>query len=236
MHRYEELEKLYYRKKYIKLIQVIFLIIILVSISLLLFNKFNNHSTKSKNIKVIKKELNKTNENNKTIHKTSNKIKQKTFPNKIKKLTLYPIFPDITKITKENNISKKLEKNVTTPKKKEKEKKLPKIVEKKPEIKIIVKQQKEDLNGLIKLYKINHKYDTAMKIARIYFSKKDYANSIKWAKVANKIDPENDASWYLFSKSLLQLGNRKKAKEVLVVYLNTYGTSEKIEKLLRSIK
>jgi len=244
MHRYEELEKLYYRKKNIKLLQYSFIIIILI-LGILFILKDNiftksiqklekvnkqkiEHKIENKNI-----ELNKIDKNISVEKKKQQKIIKKEIK-KIKKLTLYPIFPDISNIKNEKKYSEKenIDKNET--------KQIKKIAkpkeEKKTEIKIIIKQQKQTLTSLIRLYKLDPKYHTAIKIAYMYFDKKDYANSIKWAKIANKIEPENDESWYLFSKSLLQLGNRKKAKEVLVVYLNTYGTSEKIEKLLRSIK
>jgi len=259
MHRYEELEKIYYRKKYLKIFKnmLFFILIVLIGGYIYFSQKHtNNQVTNIENNKTTEKnvikEINKTENNittemkdnnstkednttfvdkNNTLSKTIDKIeinKTKTFQ-PIKKLTLYPIFPDITNVKPEKK-SVKPKKTIkhTKPKKE--------INTTKPEIKIIIKTEKQTIDSLIKLYNIEPTYDKAMKIAYLYYDKQDYENTIKWLKIANRIDPENDESWYLFAKSLLQLGNRKKAKEVLIVYLNTYGTSEKIEKLLRSIK
>jgi tetratricopeptide (TPR) repeat protein len=75
-----------------------------------------------------------------------------------------------------------------------------------------------------------------IKIANIYFKRKNYNKSIEWAKKANDINAENYESWLLYAKSLVKLGEINKAKKLLKSYIEIYGQNASIEDYLRSIK
>jgi len=192
----------------------------------------------------------------KKIKKTAKKIDNKRIEKKenkfqniqIHKLTLYPIYPDIElnksdiKDTEKKEIVKKdkkiVKKDVVAESNKSIPKISPKVVTKQKDnsIKIIIETKEESLSDLIEASKNFPDYTKLMKIANIYFSQKNYQKSIEWAKKANKLQPEDYKSWYLFAKSLIQLGKTKDAKKVLKGYIETYGNQEKIQNLLRSIK
>jgi tetratricopeptide (TPR) repeat protein len=87
---------------------------------------------------------------------------------------------------------------------------------------------------LVKLQEIfakRHTYDIAIKIAKKYFKKHNYKQSLVWAKKANSLNKEDEASWMLYAKSRYALGNVKSAKEILHFYLN-YKNSKKAKLLL----
>jgi len=243
MDRYEELERLYYKKKYLQIFKIIFIIVLLILIAIVVYVKqINKTNQKTSNItketNITKKQLKNKVLKVKYTKETNITNKIKKIKPEIKKLTLYPIFPDIT--NEEKNNSKKISSN-SKPIKKEKkiitkiEKSKPKITSI-PKIEIIVKEKTASLKDLINLYNISPNYEQAIKIAKIYFNKHDYNKSIEWSKKANKIEPEKSESWLLFAKNLVKLNKKQKAKNVLIAYLNTYGADKDIEKLLRSLK
>lgn len=253
MHKYEELEKLYYKKKYKKIFTIIITSLFFIVGIGYLFN-INNNSSKTnikkekieKNVSKYTKNIKKIDNNiekniTKKIEK-KDKIKRKVNTIKVvKKLILYPVFPDISDL-EHNKTSKIKDKEVK--KIKQLEKNITKKVEKKQniekkdriQIKIIVKSRLDSLKEAIKLYNNAPEYNLAIKIANSYFDNKDYENSIQWAKKANKLKPEDRESWYIFAKGLLKQNKPKQAKKVLMAYLDNYGADKKIEKLLRSIK
>jgi len=245
MHRYEELEKLYYKKKY-KKIFLYFLFVFISSLavfSILKLISFNNvkhiknkaESKITKNIKSnITKRLNEVNITEKNLSK-QNKNEHKK-PKNIKTEVK-------SQINEKNNTSFNL--TFILPQIKENKEKKP--ASKKPALKVkeknkttknvqpLIKENKADLKSLkASFYKFPN-YSTAMTIANIYFSKKDLANAKIWALKANNIDPSKYESWKMFAMILLEKNDKIKAKEVLKIYLNNYGENEEISKLLRSI-
>jgi len=245
MHRYEELEKLYYKKKY-KKIFLYFLFVFISSLavfSILKLISFNNvkhiknkaESKITKNIKSnITKRLNEVNITEKNLSK-QNKNEHKK-PKNIKTEVK-------SQINEKNNTSFNL--TFILPQIKENKEKKP--ASKKPALKVkeknkttknvqpLIKENKADLKSLkASFYKFPN-YSTAMTIANIYFSKKDLANAKIWALKANNIDPSKYESWKMFAMILLEKNDKIKAKEVLKIYLDNYGENEEISKLLRSI-
>ena len=232
MHKYEELEKLYYKKLYIKYFIYLLLFIGIVLISSFTYLNLNPKKTKktkiTKTIQKVKVEKNDTNKTN---------LYPKKIKKFVKKLTLYPIYPDVDSIMQNKEINK-------TKYKKSKPNKIVnskpiinkqvKPQSKKPEIKIIIKT--ETIKDLINLYNIAPEFSSGMKIAKYYYKHKKYEESIKWCKKVNKIKPEKYESWYLFAQNLIQLNKNKEAKKVLIYYISNYSPNDKIEKLLRSIK
>jgi len=246
MHKYEELEKLYYKRKYTK--YFIVSMIVIFSIVCLFFIKSYDQNEK----KIIK------NDKVKTIQKTDNsekkvkqiiKVTKKIEDNitqkivkkeiksekRVKKLVLYPIFPDIDTNKTAEEIKPKIKPKIKSQSKIQVEEKSIQKDDTKHSLKIVVKSVKT-VNDLIYIYQKSPTYENAMKISKRYFNKEEYAKSIEWAKKANKIDPEDYESWYIFAKSLIKLEKKDKAKKVLIAYLKTYGPDKNIEELLRSIK
>jgi tetratricopeptide (TPR) repeat protein len=233
MHNYDELEKIYYRKKFKRYFIYGALLLLVIGLVLFIYYKFNvskaskvpnqikkiesNTSIKIKKpVKIIKSEKK---EQNKSIKKS---IKH------IDKLILNPVIPDI-------NFTSSEPKEKTTVKKSVKQVKKQEPV-KKPIIKIQVIKKKESLSSLINSYNVSDDYTTAIKIANIYFKRKNYNKSIEWAKKANDINAENYESWLLYAKSLVKLGEINKAKKLLKSYIEIYGQNASIEDYLRSIK
>jgi tetratricopeptide (TPR) repeat protein len=127
--------------------------------------------------------------------------------------------------------TKQLHKKVVTHKEKPK-----KIIQKKPvkkvEPKSLVSQNEVNIEQLEKVYERRKSYTIAIKIAKKYFDKKDYKNSLKWAKKANNLNKEKSDSWILYAKSKYELGHKSAAKEILHFYLN-YKNSKEVKMLLK---
>jgi len=252
MHRYEELEQIYYKKKYKQIGIIVALLFVFGIIFLVVFIKSDKTTTKTHK-KEIKSVIKKTEKNITSI-------------NTKQKLSLNPILPKIP-IT-ETEIDKKPPVKHTTEKKekhiiKKVEKKIEKKVEKKPvqvkkvepkrekkEIKkeqkpkiiiqeekpLVIKKRKVDVDGLVTLYEKNPNYNMAIKIANMYYEKENYSQSIEWSRKANKLDAEDYQSWLIFAKSLIKIRELNKATEVLQTYMDTYGPEEHIQSLLRSLE
>jgi len=225
MHRYEELEKLYYKKLYLKFF-FIFFSIFLVIIGIYYF--LNLKKSKSKKevkkqtekiiakskkevvVKVIKKEIKPKKEVKKTIESISfvlPEIKDEPIrPKKSKKNTIK------NKLVKENSPKKKVEKKV-----------------------FVIKEQKVNIKTLIKDYQSNPNYHLAILITKLYLKQNDLKNAQKWALKANNLAPDEVESWILFADILKRKNQIKKAIEILKVYEETYGGNDIIEKKLRSL-
>ena len=243
MHRYEELEKLYYKKKYLKLFFRLIAFIIVASLLYFVYlfqfqqNIFKKNIEVNKSKQIIENNNTKKDDNKTIIVKSNDKSKKEISKIKKEKLFLYPIYPELNLENKEMNSSA----NYTKPVIKESNTSLNKdknITQQKPKIHIgvSVKENKQTLQDYINVFNNSKDYDLAIKIATIYLNQKKYKKAIDWSKKANEIKPEDAKSWYIFAKSLIELGKQKEAKRVLIAYLNTYGTNEELEKLLRSIK
>ena len=255
MHRYEELEKLYYKKIILKILIVLGIIGLFIS-GFFILNKTksskevkkniskNQTITKKENKKEIKK-INPSKEKNETIKVKNNskkEVKKSSLPKKINKpketkvKSFHFILPDISKISK----SPKPKQPSKTIKDKNTTKKLKKLKEVElnhtanlDNFKIVEKPV--DLKTLIKKFNDNKDFDLAILISKIYFKKGDLKNAQMWALKANNINPSSYKSWILFADILLKEKKPKKVKEILKVYLNSYGQNDIIEKKLRSL-
>ena len=224
MNNYDELEKLYYKKKLKKYLFYSFIFIAISFIGFFIYKEINKH---------IKTEQISNHIKIKTIQPKSKLKNKKEIKNK---LTLNPMIPKINdfKITKPK---------VTKPQKHQKvekkpiKKQIPKIIQP-PKPKIIIKVSENSdnsLSNLINNFSLLKDYSIAIKIAEIYFNHKKYNKTIEWAKKANEINSEDERSWLLYAKSLVQLGKINKAKELLQAYLQNYDKNEKITQYLRSL-
>ena len=215
MHRYEELEKLYYKKMIIKYFIIIFSLILIFIAIFFVWKKELKHN---KPVKIT------------TNAKTVKKPKKEIITHKIVK-------PNIKKHIVEENISfilPKLEiehlkskKTVKTTFNKQT------ITKSNPKIQIIEKTP--DLKELIKKFNQTNDFDLAIVIAKKFLNKNDLKNAQIWALRANSINPSSYKSWILFANILLKEKKIKKAKEILKVYISSYGQNDIIEKKLRSL-
>jgi len=239
MHRYEELEKLYYKKIFLKIFFYFIFFILFIGGVIFLFKNIhlfkNNKLKKVSKIKIEKKrDINKTiNKKNSKNNVKPKKIKQKNNEKNNQKLKfILPNInlikePKIVKKENENNVSK--ENNISKIKniKKEKNKQIKKIS---------IIENNANINVLVKEYKQNKNYDVAMTIAKIYFEKNDLKQAQIWALNANSLNPSKPDSWLLFADILIKQNKLKKAKELLKAYIDSYGNNDIIEKKLKILK
>ncbi len=241
MNRYDELEKLYYKKKFKKIFFffLVFIIFVFMMYYFIAYIKpfkkiiFKTKKTvlqkKQKPIKdvnntvKIKKEIKKHNMAHKNIQKeTNNQLKF--------------ILPDINSTADINSTIKQnkkiIQKTKTIPQKKL-IKKTPNTTVNLNKIKIIEISVNE--KALIKKYKKAPNYDLAIMISQAYLKKNKLSQAQNWALKANTLNADKPDSWILFSDILIKKHNIKKAKEILKAYINSYGPNDIIDKKLRSI-
>ena len=241
MHRYEELEKLYYKKIIIKYVILFVAVIVLFVIGFFIYRSYYNKNiqTNKETVKKADKEIKKSPKRVKKTPKTvKKKIKPPTFKTpKVQKKSvnhiekLHFILPNISNISsKQQNISQKPNELKTKNKIKEIE------INRTANIaKINIIEKIPDLKTIIKRFYETKDFDLAVLISKIYFKKGNLKNAQIWALRANNINPSSYKSWILFADILLKEKKLKKAQEILKVYVESYGQNDIIEKKLRSI-
>jgi hypothetical protein len=261
MHRYEELEKLYYKNKIKKYLLSVALILGAVIAATVLSNmiKKSETSVKKSSLKktenIVKKESNKPHDSVKEVKSVK--------PAEVKKQNIKPeqknniATSNKKEVNKTNlnltfyipNIQYKTKNNVTNQKAGKKEVKSTVQSDKKNvhnnENKNVttaktgsineIKETNININELIQQFNKQPDFNLAILISKYYYNKENLANAKLWALKANNIDPSNYKSWEMFALILLKKNDKIKAKEVLKIYLNDYGDNEKIDNLLRSI-
>ena len=75
----------------------------------------------------------------------------------------------------------------------------------------------------------------ALLLAKAFYAKKDYTNSVKWALTANKLDSSKDESWHIFAMSKFKLGQKYEALKILSSYYKR-SHSPKTKALIVKIK
>jgi hypothetical protein len=237
VHRYEKLEKLYYKRKILKFL-IIFLIFILI-VGLIFLIMRSQHEEKKNDIKKVEKNI--TKKTFKSVIKINNskidlnKTKKISKKEKIKiknnneflainfKVPVIDLNLSKKELNKTRNITKKaVIKKITTPK--HKKNKNPVIIE-----------ESVNINDLIKNFNNNPSFELAIQISEYYLNHNKLDMAKLWALRANSINPDRFESWKIFAIILIKRNEKAKAKEVLQTYLNDYGQNEEIQKLLRSI-
>lgn len=243
MHRYEELERIYYKKLFIKFLIVIGIIALFVSGIFLL--KKSKKETQIESKKEMKKEKPKNIDKNKTIKKEYKKTKteqkkedKKTqIESKKEVKSFHFILPDISEIKTSKEVKETKPKK--EPKKEIKKPKSNKIKEIQinhtANLDIKITEKKANLQTLIKKFNQTEDFNLAILIAKEYLKKRDLKNAQIWALKANNINPSSYKSWILFADILQKEKKIKKAKEILKVYLDSYGQNDIIEQKLRSL-
>ena len=240
MHRYDELERIYYKKKYKKIFLIIAFFVIVIF--LIVINTHYHKSQKKiifhpQKIKINKPFIKK----NKKINKTTTPIKQSNKKNKndftktIQELKF--ILPEINN-TKEEIPLKKMKKAKEIKKTKKHIISAKKETNKTTSVKsnfIIKETSINNINILINRFKKNPNYDLAIMISKIFFDKNNLKKAQSWALKANEINPQRIDSWVIFANILIKEKKINKAREILKTYLNSYGQNDIIEKKLRSI-
>lgn len=84
-------------------------------------------------------------------------------------------------------------------------------------------------------YQRSPKFETALTIARDFYTKEDYAQAAVWAKKANQMNREAEEAWLLYARSYYAQGKKNEAIEVLELYLN-YKDSKVATELVKSWK
>jgi len=223
VHKYERLERYYYKKKIFKIVLIVFVILSVIGVSLFFFIN-NQHKNTKKSISTKKTTLKEVTKKAKKVEKTKKIIKQKvqTVKHSDSSIKLSFILPSI-----------KIEepKKVKVPKQKE-VKPVKKIL---PHKKNLIIEEKMDIKDLINSFNQNPSYDVAIRISNYYLNHNNLALAKNWALKANNINPSKADSWKIFAIILIKQKNIQKAKEVLKIYLNDYGENPEITKLLRSL-
>ena len=238
MHRYEELEKIYYKKLYLKIFIGFILFIIFV---ILLFIFLDSGKKSAKAVKPEKKDIQKSQKTVKAEQKDTNKTKQtiqikkqeKNKKQKIKEEELKFILPNIDFIKEPSEPKQQIKKPVIKKPVEKKEQKPLKTQTKPQNIKIT--ENKVNIKDLINEFKGNKDYNLAITIANIYLKRNDLKNAQIWALNANSLAPSKPESWIIFADIMIKKHNIKKAKDLLKVYIDSYGSNDIIEEKLRSI-
>ena len=95
--------------------------------------------------------------------------------------------------------------------------------------------QKETIGYLKKKFDTTQNIVFALMLAEEYLHLKSYKEALKWALVANELDPKNERSWILFAKTKAKLNSKNEAIIVLEEYLK-HHSSAKVELLVNSLK
>ena len=99
----------------------------------------------------------------------------------------------------------------------------------------IKKTSKKDLQAIIARFKKSNNPILGVFIAKKYYEMGDYHKAYNYALITNQIDSSIEDSWIIFAKSLVKLGQKKRAIETLDAYIKT-SNSSRAQILLENIK
>ncbi|MCK9473634.1 CDC27 family protein [Sulfurimonas sp.] len=108
------------------------------------------------------------------------------------------------------------------------------IVEKTGSIDIKRRDEEVDIKHVIKRFNINHNPALSLFVAKKYYQLEDYEQAYNYALATNELNNDMEASWIIFSKSLVKLGKKEMAVETLKKYIN-YSSSSQAKQLLDEI-
>jgi len=102
--------------------------------------------------------------------------------------------------------------------------------------KIVISSRKIDkINYYRKRFLDTKEAKYAIELSKIYFAKKEYKKSLRWAIISNGINSNNEESWILFAKNKVKMGEKDEAINALSVYLRV-NSSKKVERLVKDIR
>lgn len=101
---------------------------------------------------------------------------------------------------------------------------------------LIETKEISNIDSLINRFNATRNIVLAIMISEEFYDEKDYANSLKWALIANDIDSKNEKSWIMFAKSKAQQGKSDEAMHALQVFIKHFPNSNSAKSLLESLK
>jgi tetratricopeptide (TPR) repeat protein len=98
------------------------------------------------------------------------------------------------------------------------------VTQKRPQINISRKQDRSDIEDVIKRFKKNNNPALSLFVAKKYYQLGEYQKAYNYALVTNEINNEIEQSWLIFAKSLVKLNKRQKAIQTLTKYVKHSGS------------
>ena len=103
------------------------------------------------------------------------------------------------------------------------------VEEKEKNINIKRRDTSDDIRHIIKRFKKNNNPALSLFIAKKYYELGEYHKAYNYALITNEIDRDIDASWIVFTKSLVKLNQKDMAIKTLKEYIeNSHSSSAKI--------
>jgi len=104
------------------------------------------------------------------------------------------------------------------------------VVEEKPKkISIQRRDSTDDIRHIIKRFKKNNNPALSLFIAKKYYELGEYHKAYNYALITNEINSDIDASWIVFTKSLVKLNQKDMAIQTLKQYIeDSHSSSAKI--------
>jgi len=212
------------RKKLIKYSSIFLLFIILIGVAIYFITK--PQPLKSLHTTKITPKPQPTNPTKPTKPKVIVKIKEKNITKVVVKKVKVFIEKNITKPTPPAP-TLSLDINLT---------KIQKIDNPKQKAKAELKTKKTNTQPIKKQTSILQNetitFNKALTLAKKYYENADYENSIKWCKLASKIDNNDERVWKLYALNLEKTGQKEKAIKLLKTYLK-YKNSLELKYLLQ---
>lgn len=93
---------------------------------------------------------------------------------------------------------------------------------------VLIERQntQEDIQHVIKRFKRNNNPALSLFIAKKYYELGEYNKSYNYALMTNQINDNIDASWIIFSKSLVKLNKKDEAIKILKKYIQHSHSSQ----------
>ncbi len=223
MHRYEELEKIYYRKLFLKYFFTFIVLGGVIGGGYYLYK--NPQYLKLLEIKEDKKVVNKV--------EVSQSNSKKVEVNNTKEVKA------IEFVVPKEALNKKLP-NPTTTKKivKPAQKVVAQSVHQRASLisETRIREKKVSIVSLERRFKESKSYDLAIILAKRYLRMNNLKKAQYWALRANELDPQKPDSWIVFAKILAKQGKKDKAIQVLNTYIDSYGENEVVNNTLNELK
>lgn len=88
------------------------------------------------------------------------------------------------------------------------------------------RDDEEDIKHVIKRFNVNHSPALSLFVAKKYYQLGDYEQAYNYSLITNDINNNIEASWLIFSKSLVKLGKKEQAVETLKKYIKHSDSSQ----------
>lgn len=148
-----------------------------------------------------------------------------------------PLVEIVEEVYVKRNVAKVIEKEKIVQTPIEVKEEVEEEIEQESEDKISIKRQNthDDIQHVIKRFKQSHNPALSLFAAKKYYELEDYSQAYNYALITNEINNDIEESWIIFTKSLVKLGEKEKAINILNEYINT-SHSQRATILLRNIK